>query len=84
MKYDYKCLDCQHTFEIEHSMKEDKDSLNLSCSECESKNLSRYYGNTKRVVVRFYGGGWGRSQTALPPHLRNNPRSIAAYDEMNK
>ena len=65
MKYDYQCIECKNIWEEEHSIKEDKDSLGLTCPSCSSDNIKRYLGFYSRATVIFKGTGWYAIDSAL-------------------
>lgn len=37
--YNYKCRDCEHKFSIEAKISEKSDGLDLSCPECEGRDI---------------------------------------------
>lgn len=43
-KYSYKCMDCDHKFEVEASIKEKEDrSDKFNCPKCNSKNTKQQF-----------------------------------------
>lgn len=49
--YDYRCEECEETFEVRRSMSEDDGDQGPVCPECGGEETSRLFGNV------FAGGG---------------------------
>lgn len=59
--YDYKCISCEHVFEIFHAM---EDTSSISCVEC-SKPSQKMIGAGLGVIYKgsgFYTTDYNRSQ----------------------
>lgn len=53
--YDYRCDECEETFEVRRSMSEDAAESRPRCPECGSPETRRLFGNV------FAGTGGGES-----------------------
>lgn len=80
MKYDYKCNECNHIWEVSHSIKVSNavEELGLSCENCNSQDIQKYLGNYKSATIMFKGQGFVVNDTALerigmPEAQRNSP-----------
>jgi len=68
-KYDIRCKECQHVWEVNHSVKEDPTYV---CPNCGSSNCRRMVGATRTI---FKGPGFAINDSALdrigmPAHVR--------------
>lgn len=63
--YQYKCKECEHVFDVIHSINEDKDGLGLVCENCGSENIFKYLGGYGTATIIFKGTGWVINDTAL-------------------
>lgn len=56
-KYDYACLDCKHTFEIEmsYSAFDKARSKKKACPQCKSNKTSRFIHTPHHVVYNGTG-----------------------------
>lgn len=56
-RYDYKCPDCGHAFEVRMSMSDYSASKRPSCPECGSENTERSFSSVGVLVGSRTGGG---------------------------
>lgn len=63
--YQYKCRECETVFDVVHSINDDKDSLDLQCDSCGSRDIFRYLGNYNTATIIFKGMGWAGTEAAL-------------------
>ena len=88
MRYEYKCDDCENIWDVHHSIKVDDavEELGLLCSECESKNIKKYFGNYSTATVMFKGPGFAINDLAMEKIGMPKPQreSLEAKKAMKK
>lgn len=89
MKYDYRCREeeCRHIWVEEHSINDDAESLGLTCPECNSHDVYKYFGNMRTVPIHFKGTGWAIVDSALdaigmPKNIQNSHATKEAIKKM--
>jgi len=63
--YEYKCTDCNHRFEITHSM---NDEPLKECPVCKKQTLKKLIGGICKMVLKgagFYCNDYGKKYTVL-------------------
>jgi putative FmdB family regulatory protein len=58
MRYEYKCNECQTTFEIVASF-DSTIGLNINCPNCKSFNINKVWFPP---TVVYNGTGWGKDK----------------------